>query len=216
MQKKEKIDINRFRVAIFGSARIKKGDTRYKLVFTLAKMIAESGMDVVTGGGPGLMDAASRGHHVGRKKKFLQSVGLTIKLPTEQKDSYHLDIKKEFHKFSNRLDTFMKLSNAVVVAPGGIGTMLEFLYTWQVLQVGKDCDTFIILLGEHWHGLMKWIHKDIYHKRLMSKEDFNNIFIAKNCTEAVALLNQAHEDVCAGRHPCKNFETYKKLGKQAH
>lgn len=119
-----------FRVAIFGSARIKKGDPIYELVYTLAKMISKSGMDIVTGGGPGLMNAASEGHHAGQKGNKLHSIGLRINLPKEDKQATHLDVKKEFHRFSNRLDNFMRLSNIVVVASGGVGTLLELFYTW--------------------------------------------------------------------------------------
>jgi len=105
----EKVLKNRFRVAIFGSARIKKGDPKYKLIYNLANSIASEGIDIVTGGGPGLMDAASRGHHAGRKNKKIYSVGLTIDLPKEQEEGYHLDIKKDFKRFSRRLDNFIYL-----------------------------------------------------------------------------------------------------------
>jgi len=155
----EKVIINRFRVAIFGSARIKKGDSKYKLIFNLTKAIAAEGIDIVTGGGPGLMDAASRGHHAGRKNKKTYTVGLTIHLPKEQKESYHLDIKKDFHKFSKRLDNFIHLSNVVVVAPGGVGTMLELMYTWQLVQVKYSCNIPIILFGDIWSDFIKWIKK---------------------------------------------------------
>ena len=103
VSRKKVINKEHFRVAIFGSARTKPHHPTYKLVYTLAKMIGEEGIDVVTGGGPGLMDAASKGHHQGQKKcNDAESIGLTIKLPKEQFDGYHLDIKKEFNKFSNR------------------------------------------------------------------------------------------------------------------
>ena len=118
-----------FRVAIFGSARIQNGDINYKLIYNLAKMISEAGMDIVTGGGPGLMNAASEGHHVGRKDEEIHSVGLKINLPFEKKEATHLDVKKQFSRFSSRLDNFMQLSNVVVVASGGVGTLLELFYT---------------------------------------------------------------------------------------
>jgi predicted Rossmann-fold nucleotide-binding protein len=87
-----------FRVVIFGSARIRRGDEIWSMIFELAKKIAKDGMDLVTGGGPGLMDAASEGHHAGDPdKKTVQSIGLQIQLPTEQQSAHHLDIKKENH-----------------------------------------------------------------------------------------------------------------------
>ena len=200
---------NHFRVAIFGSARIKKDDARYKQVFRLAKMIAEEKMDIVTGGGPGLMNAASKGHHAGRKGKRLHSIGLTIKIPNEQFIGYHLDIRKDFKRFSGRLDKFMELSNAVVVAPGGIGTLLEFFYTWQLIQVKHICETPIILLGENWQGLLAWIKKEMLRKKLMSKEDFKSIFVVKNNQEAMKLLRKIHQDSLTNKHVCKSFRKYK-------
>ncbi len=212
--RKPKIKEEHFRVAIFGSARIKKNDPRYKLVERLAKLLAQRNIDVVTGGGPGLMDAASRGHHQGRKSKGSQatahSIGLTIKLPMEQRNGYHLDIKKDFGKFSNRLDSFMELSDVVVVAPGGIGTLLELLYTWQLVQVHHICEMPIILLGSHWQGLLDWIKKEMANKKLMNKEDFNFVFIAKNCSQAIDLIDKYYADKQIQPHACKNFDLYKK------
>lgn len=114
-----------FRVAIFGSARIEKEDPIFLQVYNLAKKIGEEGMDIVTGGGPGLMNAASEGHHAGRRDTKAHSVGLRINLPMEEKERFHLDIKKEFKRFSHRLDGFMEISDTVVVASGGVGTLLE-------------------------------------------------------------------------------------------
>ena len=112
-------------------------------------MLGEKGIDVVTGGGPGLMQAASAGHNAGMKnsKKESHSIGLLIKLPKEQKTAEFLNIKNEFQRFSNRLDRFMELSNIFVVAPGGIGTTLEFFYTLQLIQVKQTCNVPVILLG---------------------------------------------------------------------
>ena len=180
-----------FRVAIFGSARIKKGDPTYKLVHTLAKQIAMEGMDIVTGGGPGLMNAASEGHYHGRKDKALHSIGLTIKLPREQKNAEHLDVVKDFKKFSKRLDNFMKLSNVVVVAPGGVGTLLEFFYTWQLMQVRHICDIPIILMGDMYKDLMKWVKARPLRSKFLSKKDLETIFIVKNCSEAMDIIKEA-------------------------
>jgi uncharacterized protein (TIGR00730 family) len=139
---------NHFRVAIFGSARIGEDDANYRLVFNLAKLIAGEGIDVVTGGGHGLMDAASKGHHFGRGDSLSHSIGLNIRLPFEQTDAEHLDIKKDFTHFSERLDQFMVLSNAIVVAPGGVGTLLELFYSWRLMQLKHICNVPIVLLGQ--------------------------------------------------------------------
>ena len=213
--KKNKINKKHFRVAIFGSARTKKGEKTYKFVHTLAKLIAENEMDLVSGGGPGLMDAASRGHHLGRKKKGKSngshSIGLTIKLLFEQIEGYHLDIEKEFDKFSGRLDTFMKLSNVVVVAPGGIGTILELFYTWQLLQVKHICDNVpIILLGPMWKGLIEWMKKQPVKKKLISPGDLDNIFLVNTCPQAMKIINLAKKEFDkGGKNICLNIKKYK-------
>lgn len=213
MKKDIKIDNKHFRVTIFGSARIKENDWEYKLVYKLAELIAKEGLDIVTGGGPGLMQAASRGHHTGRGKNNnnnVHSVGLTINLPREEGKGYHLDIRKDFNKFSGRLDKFMELSNVVVVAPGGIGTLLELFYTWQLMQVKHICETPIILLGDKWDDLLTWMRKNLLKKKLIGKEDFDFIFTAKDEKEAMKIIAQAHNDFQKGGHVCKNFEKYGK------
>lgn len=194
MPRKKELIRKHFRVAIFGSARIKSPDPEYKQVFRLAKMIASVGIDIVTGGGPGLMDAASKGHHAGRKNNHVRSVGLTIKLSREQRQAYHLDIKKDFKSFSGRLDKFMELSDVVVVAPGGVGTILELMYTWQLIQVKHKRHIPIILLGKQWKGLVDWIKKYPLKKKLLSKDDVGNLAVVNTCGEAMDLIWKAYKD----------------------
>ncbi|KON28204.1 hypothetical protein AC481_02265 [miscellaneous Crenarchaeota group archaeon SMTZ-80] len=204
------IDDKHFRVAIFGSARIKKGDPNYNLVYTLAKMISGAGMDIVTGGGPGLMNAASEGHHAGRKDSEIHSIGLKINLPKEDKEASHLDIKKEFNRFSNRLDNFMKLSNAVVIAPGGVGTLLELFYTWQLMQVKHICNIPMILLGDMWLELVQWVKKYPLKNKLLNIEDVELLFLAKNCEEAFMIIKKTYEGYEKGdSNFCLNYNKYK-------
>lgn len=217
---KKKLDLRKlrkhFRVAIYGSARLKKNDPRYKMIYALAKKIAEEGIDLVSGGGPGLMDASSRGHHAGRKKKNNHALafGLTIRLPTEQRESYHLDIKREFNKFSNRLDHFIALSNVVVVAPGGIGTMLELMYTWQLVQVKQVCDIPIILLGDMWSGLLEWIRKSPIRSKFMDKSDMNLVFHAKTVSQAMTIIKAANTEFKKNKKDvCLNLRKYRVHGR---
>jgi len=217
---KKKLDLrqlkNHFRVAIFGSARIKKGDRRYKLIHALAKKIAERDIDVVTGGGPGLMDAASRGHHAGRKRgNHSLTFGLTIHLPREQREGYHLDIKKEFYRFSGRLDHFVLLSNMVVVAPGGVGTLLELLYTWQLVQVKQACNVPIILLGNFWKGFTDWIQEQPLKYKYLDKEDLQLLFHARNVRETMTIIDAAFAEFKKDRNNiCINLRKYNLYGKQ--
>ena len=199
-----------FRVAVFGSARIKKNGLEYKLIYKLAKMVAAENIDIVTGGGQGLMAAASSGHHAGRKNRKVHSIGLNIKLPMEQKFNGHLDIKKEFSRFSERLDNFMQLSNAVVVAPGGVGTLLEFLYTWQLMQVKQICNVPIILLGEMWIDLINWVKKWPLKNELLNKEDVELLFLAKDSKEAFNIIQEAYSAYkIKDAKFCLNYEKYK-------
>ncbi len=211
MEKFDKVyEEKHFRVAIFGSARIKKGDPNYKLIFNLAKMISSAGMDIVTGGGPGLMTAASEGHHAGRKGKNIHSIGLKINLPKEDIEATHLDIKKEFNRFSSRLDNFMRLSHAVVVAPGGVGTLLELIYTWQLMQVKHICNIPIILLGDMWVDLLHWVKNWPLKYGFLETEDVALLFIAKDCEDAFKIIKRAYKGYREGDVKfCLNYKMYR-------
>jgi uncharacterized protein (TIGR00730 family) len=198
-----------FRVAIFGSARITKNDPIYEEVYKLAYMIAGENIDVVTGGGPGLMQAASKGHQDGRNCDDTCSIGLNIDIPAEQKPNRHLNIKKEFHRFSKRLDTFMILSDTVVVAPGGVGTLLEFAYAWQLVQVKHICSIPIILLGNMWIDFMKWVQIYPIKQGFISKKDLRRIFIAKDSLDAFRIIKKFYEGFQQGDDICLNFKKYK-------
>jgi len=209
-KKEIKIDPGHFRVAIFGSARIQPNDPRYNQIYSLARMIAQDGMDVVTGGGPGIMEAANKGHREGRKGKKVHSLGLNIMLPQEQEANKHLDIQKDFRRFSNRLDYFMKLSNVVVVAPGGIGTILELMYTWQLMQVDQTCNHPVILLGDMWPPFLKWIEDWPLKKKMMSQQDMLPIFQADHVREAMKIIRKANHDFKErGTDYCWNYRKYK-------
>lgn len=203
-------DENHFRVTIFGSARIKPNDPRYNQIYSLARMIAAEGMDVVTGGGPGLMEAANKGHKEGRKNQKVHSLGLNIMLPDEQEANKHLDIQEDFSRFSNRLDHFMQLSNIIVVAPGGIGTLLELMYSWQLMQVEHTCNQPIILLGKMWKPFLEWVEEWPLKKKLMSESDMVPIFLADHCREAMKIIRKAHRDFQhRGTDYCWNYRKYK-------
>jgi hypothetical protein len=175
-----------YRVSIFGSARIKPDTEEYKGVYTLAKELAENGADIVTGGGPGLMEAANAGAKEGSSKS--KSFGIRIDLPFEATPNDHLDIKFYHKRFSSRLDEFMRISHAVVVTPGGIGTLLELLYTWQLIQVNHISARPIILVGDMWNGFLDWIKSEPLKAQLLDKSDFDNIIIVKNVHEVTKLL----------------------------
>ena len=207
----KQIDVEHFRIAIFGSARIKRNDPRYNQIYQLARMIAAEGIDIVTGGGPGIMEAANKGHREGRKEgKVVHSFGLTIQLPMEQVSNKHLDIKKDFARFSHRLDQFMALSNAVVVAPGGVGTMLELFYTWQLVQVKHMSSIPIILFGKPWPELIKWIEKWPLKKKFIDRDDMIPLFVAKDSSEAMKIIKLAHREHKKGNaNFCCDYKEHK-------
>ncbi|NJN21804.1 MAG: LOG family protein [Leptolyngbya sp. RL_3_1] len=190
---------DRFRVVIFGSARLKSGDSIYEQVRRLARLLGREGMDVVTGGGPGLMEAANLGHREGREDpasmdRTTKSYGLNIKLPFEEQANPHVDIKRDFDRFSKRLDYFMHLANAVVVAPGGVGTLLELAYTWQLLQVEHICNIPIVLLGDMWADFLKWAEQWPLEKGLIHPEDYELLFWVRTSDEAFELVRDAQRE----------------------
>jgi uncharacterized protein (TIGR00730 family) len=189
----KEISRKHFTVAIFGSARIKENDPIYRQVYRLGKSIGSRGFDIVTGGGPGIMDAANKGHHDGRKDPHVLSLGLNIILPQEQVPNKHLDIKTEFQLFSERLDTFMLLANVVVVAPGGLGTLLELFYAWQLIQVREIEDVPVILMGDMWNKLIEWVNRWPLRRRLLSSSDMECLFPVRDNAEAMRIIEVAHK-----------------------
>jgi len=189
----KELEKNHFRVTIFGSARIKKGDKIYEEVYDLAKMIGERRYDVVTGGGPGLMEAANAGHTAGDEGNNAESIGLRIDLSFEQTVNEFVEVKKKFSRFAERLETFVALSDVFIISPGGIGTTLEFFYAWQLVQVKKSEFKPIILVGEMWEKLIYWVIDYALKEGLISSSDFDYIYIAKNNEEAMKLIDQFNE-----------------------
>ena len=175
-----------YRVSIFGSARIKKNTNEYNQVYELAKKLAQNKADIVTGGGPGLMEAANVGAKEGSSDS--KSFGLHIDLPFETTPNEHLDVTFHHKKFSSRLDEFMRISHAVVVTPGGIGTILELLYTWQLIQVDHITPRPIILLGDMWSGLVNWMKAEPLRRNLINESDFDNIETVGNINDVITTL----------------------------
>jgi uncharacterized protein (TIGR00730 family) len=148
---------DRYRVTIFGSARVSPDHWVYGAVRDAAAELTRLGCDVVTGGGPGLMQAANEGAKLadpdGRNQK---SVGIRVELPFEQDVNAFVTEAFEHKTFFTRLHHFVLVSDAFIVTPGGIGTVLETLMVWQLLQVRHLHDTPLILAGHFWDGLLDW------------------------------------------------------------
>jgi uncharacterized protein (TIGR00730 family) len=150
---------SRYRVTIFGSARVPSDHWVYQAVRDLAAELARLDCVIVTGGGPGLMKAANEGVHVANPAAAEGSIGIRVDLPFEQEVNAFVTEAFEHGTFFTRLHHFVLLSDAFVVVPGGIGTVLETMMVWQLLQVQKLHDTPLILAGKMYAELVEWCSK---------------------------------------------------------
>jgi uncharacterized protein (TIGR00730 family) len=185
-----------FRVCIFGSNRIQDNDELYRAVERLGFLLGENGIDVLTGGGLGLMKAANKGVLQGRNSSGSKSksFGISIELGRLEAPNEHLDIKHHHRRFSSRLDDFMRLSNAVIVTPGGIGTLLELYFTWQLLQVGHMTARPMVLLGkEFWSGIILWMNEFQVKRGLVSPHDMDWIHVVDTPEEAITIVLKEYE-----------------------
>ena len=182
----------RYRVAIFGSARAQPGTFVYEEVKRVAAAFAELGCDIVTGGGPGLMQAANEGAaSVGARQG---SMGIRVDLPFEQDVNPFVEQAFEHKTFFTRLHHFVIASDAFVVVPGGIGTVLEMLMIWQLLQVRHVDNVPLILVGKMWKGLVDWASASMLDPRLQlaNPEDLRIPQCLETADEAIAVVRRLH------------------------
>jgi uncharacterized protein (TIGR00730 family) len=182
----------RYRVTIFGSARAKAGTFGYDETKRLAAALAEMGCDIITGGGPGLMQAANEGAATASERA--PSVGIRVDLPFEQEVNAFVTQAFEHRTFFTRLHQFVLSSDAFIVAPGGIGTVLETMMIWQLLQVRHLEDTPLILVGKMWPGLIEWASSSMlsFEPPLANPEDMTIPRCAANADEAIAIIRERH------------------------
>ena len=188
----------RYRVAIFGSARAQPGTFVYDEVKRAASAFAALGCDIVTGGGPGLMQAANEG---AKAAGAPGSVGIRVELPFEQDVNPFVMQAFEHETFFTRLHHFVIASDAFVVVPGGIGTVLEMLMIWQLLQVQHVDKVPLILVGKMWRGLVEWARTSMLDSRLAlaSPKDFDIPTCVDTADEAIALIRDRHKEWQAKR-----------------
>jgi len=183
---------DRYRVTIFGSARAKPGTVAYEETKRVAKALAEMGCDIITGGGPGLMQAANEGVGLAGKS---ESLGIRVDLPFEQEVNPFVELAFEHRTFFTRLHHFVLASDAFIVAPGGIGTVLETMMIWQLLQVRHLEQMPLILVGRMWPGLIEWVRTEMlsFETPLMNAEDGDIPICVANSDEAIAII-QRHKE----------------------
>jgi uncharacterized protein (TIGR00730 family) len=184
----------RYRVTIFGSARAQPGTYVYNEVKRVAAALAEMGCDIITGGGPGLMQAANEGAAAVHAPERNRSVGIRVDLPFEQESNPFVEQAFEHRTFFTRLHHFVLTSDAFVVAPGGIGTVLETMMIWQLLQVRHVRDTPLILVGKMWADLVDWTRTHLLTSQppLANPEDLLIPRCLKTAEEAIAVIREHH------------------------
>jgi len=183
---------DRYRVTIFGSARAKPGTVAYEETKRAAKALAEMDCDIITGGGPGLMQAANEGVDLAGKS---ESLGIRVDLPFEQEVNPFVELAYEHRTFFTRLHHFVLASDAFIVAPGGIGSVLETMMIWQLLQVRHLENTPLIMVGKMWPGLVDWVREAMlsFETPLISPEDVDIPVCVANADEAIAII-QSHKN----------------------
>jgi uncharacterized protein (TIGR00730 family) len=191
---------DRYRVTIFGSARAKPGSFSYEETKRAAAALAALGCDIITGGGPGLMQAANEG--ASSSPERVQSVGIRVDLPFEQEINSFVGQAFEHRTFFTRLHQFVLTSDAYIVAPGGIGTVLETMMIWQLLQVRHLEKTPLILVGRMWPGLVSWARTEMlsHDPPLVNLEDFSIPQCVAGADEAIAVIRE-HLDQWRERNP---------------
>jgi uncharacterized protein (TIGR00730 family) len=183
---------DRFRVTIFGSARARPGGFAYEETKRAAAALAGLGCDIITGGGPGLMQAANEG--AAESPDRVQSVGIRVDLPFEQNVNAFVDQAFEHRTFFTRLHQFVLTSDAYIVAPGGFGSVLETMMIWQLLQVRHLQDTPLILVGRMWPALVNWAKTAMlsYDPPLANEADFEIPQCVAGADEAIAIIRRHH------------------------
>ncbi|MBI4661789.1 MAG: TIGR00730 family Rossman fold protein [Verrucomicrobia bacterium] len=172
-------------VTVFGSARIPHSDPYYKAAVTLGRGLAKHGVAVITGGGPGIMEAANRGAALGKGK----SVGLNIELPFEQRPNRYANVPIHFHYFFSRKVCFVKYSLAFVFLPGGFGTLDEFFEIMTLVQTQRISQFPLILYGRtYWAGILKWMKANLENKGFISRGDLDLCTLTDDTDEAINMI----------------------------
>jgi uncharacterized protein (TIGR00730 family) len=187
-------EIDRPAVSIFGSARVREGSPAYDQARATARRFGEAGWAVVTGGGPGVMEAANRGCKEGGGL----SVGFNIELPHEQAANPYLDISMTFGHFYARKTMFVKAAEGFVVFPGGFGTADELFESLTLIQTGKIRHFPVVLFGRgFWDPLLAWIREQALPLKMVSPDDLELLTVTDDVDEAVERVLECYDRRCA-------------------
>ncbi|MGB5196230.1 MAG: TIGR00730 family Rossman fold protein [Candidatus Deferrimicrobium sp.] len=178
-------------ITIFGSARATRDEGSYKDTLKVAKMLAQRGFAIISGGGPGIMEAASRGARMGKGV----SVGLNIQLPAEQKPNRYQDKSLTFRHFFARKVMFVKYASGYIIMPGGFGTLDEFFESLTLIQTGKIRRFPVVLIGrKYWEGLIRWMEHTLIEEGTISAADLNLFYLTDSPEDAVEYIIKYHRD----------------------
>jgi len=177
-------------VSMFGSARIREGHPYYEAARTIARRLSDAGFAVISGGGPGLMEAANRGAHAGRAP----SIGLNIQLPHEKGERAFQDVPVDFLYFFSRKMMFVRFASAYVVMPGGFGTLDELSECLTLVQTGKSRRIPIILVGSaFWGGLLHWMREKLVGEGMVGERDLDMMQVIDDPDEVVEAIFRFYE-----------------------
>jgi len=174
-------------VSIFGSSRISQHDKVYKLTERVAYLLAKEGYAIITGGGPGLMEAANRGAKAAKGK----SIGLNIEIPSEQKPNPYVETLLSFHYFFSRKVMFVKYASAFVIMPGGFGTLDELFESLNLIQTERIGKFPVVMVGkDYWQGLLEWIKRVPLKENCIQKEDLNIFKVVDKPEDVVKVIKE--------------------------
>lgn len=172
-------------VSIFGSARVRPGHPQYQAAVDVARLLGEAGYAIITGGGPGIMEAGNRG----AQQAGAPSIGLNIELPFEQGSNRFVEIPVDFHYFFVRKTMFVKYAQGFVIFPGGFGTMDELFEALTLIQTGKIENFPVVLFDSHyWNGLLTWIREVMLAEGKISPADLDLMMVTDSPQEAVEFI----------------------------
>ncbi len=184
-------------VTIFGSARLQPGSPYYNKCLKVSESLAKEGFAVISGGGPGIMEAANRG----AQNAGGMSVGLNIELPTEQTPNTYQNVQVEFRYFFVRKLMFVKYAVAYIIFPGGLGTMDELFEALTLIQTKKIRSFPVILVGrEYWDGLIGWLRKTVLGSGALNREDIDLMHIVDEPEEVCAIINKRYKERISVTH----------------
>lgn len=177
-------------VSVFGSARTPEDDPYYQAAMETGRRLAEAGFEVITGGGPGIMEAANRGAYYAKKI----SIGCNIELPMEQMPNTYQTKSLTFKYFFVRKTIFIKYSNAYIIFPGGFGTMDELFEALTLIQTRKIRNFPVVLFGsQYWQGLLQWITSTMLNERYINPEDLGLMHLTDSPKDAVDFIIKTFE-----------------------